>query len=284
MDDKKVKHIGVIVAEHEEEKILKALLSDWTTDIVSGIRCGVAYWYSQPVAVMVSGQGEDKARSACRLMIRHFQPRFLLSVGFCGALQKGVKVGDIVISRRIYRQSDILEAQGRGEENLERVRSWEPPKGALEVAKHAGFSYKNLQIDQKRFTSNMRSCWEEITLTTNRIVNNPKDKKLMGKESGAASVDMEGAAIAEIMNAADIPWLAVRSVSDDVDFSMPIDLNRFKNSAGGSDYMAIIKEALRQPASIPGLLRLFLNAQKASDSLRLYLQYLLNDLTGSGSL
>ena len=286
MDDKekKEKYIGIIVAVHEEERILKSLLSNWTTEMISGMRCGVAYWYSQPVAVLVSGQGEDKARDACRAMIRRFQPRFVLSAGFCGALQKGIKVGDIVVSRRIYRGVDILEAQGRGEKTLAGVRSWQPSQNALELAKHAGFAYKNLQVEQKRFTSNMRSCWEEITVTASRVISRPNEKKTLGKESGAASVDMESAAVAEIMSVAAIPWLAIRAVSDDVEFNMPMDFNSLKNSEGGIDYTAVLKSALKKPALIPGLVRMGINCQKASDSLCLYLQYLLNDLTGSGRL
>ncbi len=282
MGDGKAKYIGVVVAVTEEFRLFKSLLDDWSSENVSGMRCGVANWYSQPIAIMVSGQGEDNARKACQAMIRQFQPRFVLSTGFCGALQRGIKAGDIIISQRIYRESDILEAQANGETALDGVRSWQPPQNVFEMAKRAGTEYKNLQIQQKRFTSNMRSCWEYSTITSRRVISRPADKKNLGKETGAAAVDMESAAVAEIMSVARIPWLAIRSVSDTVDFQLPMDFNRFKNTKGGIDYMPIVLEALKNPKTIPGLVRLGYNSYTASESLRIYLQYFLNALTGGG--
>lgn len=53
------------------------------------------------VAVRVSGVGRAAARTAALTLIDEVRPERVIAAGFCGALDPGLKVGDIVVSPRI---------------------------------------------------------------------------------------------------------------------------------------------------------------------------------------
>ncbi|MBQ7567635.1 hypothetical protein IJT17_02400 [bacterium] len=274
----KNEYIGVIVAVPEEARIFKSLLSNWTSGTLAGMRSGMAYWYSHPVAMVISGQGEANARAACQALFRQYHPRFVISTGFCGALQSGVRVGDIIVSRRIYREKDVLQAIKRGED-LQNIPSWKPSHETLELAQRVCIEYKNMQVQQGRFESGMSRCWDETTVTSDHVIASSNDKLALGQKSGAISVDMESAMVGEIMSVGGIPWLAVRVVSDSADSDIPLDMNGFTDARGDVQYGSIVKEAIHNFRIIPSLVRLGLDSHKASSSLRVFMQYLFDALT-----
>ena len=53
------------------------------------------------VAVRVSGVGRATARAAAQKLIDQVRPDRVIAAGFCGALDPGLRVGDIVLSPRI---------------------------------------------------------------------------------------------------------------------------------------------------------------------------------------
>lgn len=267
-------YIGVVVAVPDEESILKGILNNWTSGHLGNRHCGLAYWMSQPVVVVVSGQGEDNAREACQAMFRQYHPRLVLSVGFCGGVQVGPRAGDIITSAKIVRESDVLTAHEKGDKELASVPCWLPESHIWELAQQANLDYREAQELRGVLPGNIKSCWEDTTVTSNRVVSRSQDKFALGKLSQAIAVDMESAIVAEMMSVAGIPWLVVRAISDDVSTDMPLDFGKFSDAKGCPQYGAIIKELFHKPALIPGCMRLGLNSQKARSSLREYLQYL----------
>lgn len=267
-------YIGVVVAVPAEASILKGILTNWTSGHLGNRRSALAYWMSQPVVVVVSGQGEDNAREACQAMFRQYHPRLVLSLGYCGGVQVGPRAGDIVISNKVVRESDVLTAQENGDKELTTVRSWQPDSSVWELVQQANQEYRQAQELRGVLPCNIKSCWEDTTVTSNRVVSRSQDKFALGKLSQALAVDMESAMVAEMMSVAGIPWLVVRAISDDVSADMPLDFGKFSDAKGAPQYGAIIKELFHKPALIPGVMRLGLNSQKANSSLREYLQYL----------
>lgn len=64
------------------------------------------------VAVRVSGVGRTAARSAALKLIDEVRPERVIAAGFCGALDPGLKVGDIVVSPRVVTVDRVVGTPG----------------------------------------------------------------------------------------------------------------------------------------------------------------------------
>ncbi len=109
-------------------------------------------------------------------------------------------------------------------------------------------------------------------VTTDRVVTTAQEKAELRSSTGASAVDMEAAAVAECANRRQIPFQAIRVVSDTAREDLPLDLNATRDATGHFSTMKILSAALRHPMrGIPGLVTLARNASKASESLGAYL-------------
>lgn len=58
--------------------------------------------------VVISGIGRSMARLAAQTAVKRFQPRLVISAGFCGALVPHLAVGDIIASPRIVTVNELV--------------------------------------------------------------------------------------------------------------------------------------------------------------------------------
>jgi adenosylhomocysteine nucleosidase len=106
----------------------------------------------------------------------------------------------------------------------------------------------------------------EGTLLTVTGVVTPDEKRKLGKQFGAQAVDMEAAAVAEAARNRGVKFLAVKAISDDLDFPMP-PLGRFIDSGGHFHTARFAAYAAIRPSMWPVLSQLRSNAAKASRAL-----------------
>jgi nucleoside phosphorylase len=93
------------------------------------------------------------------------------------------------------------------------------------------------------------------------------EKAELGR-SGADAVEMEAAAVAERARQYDIPFYAVRVVTDTLEESFPLDFNSMRSSDGRFSRARILAAALRRPATVfPELLKLNRTTKRASQAL-----------------
>jgi len=149
--------------------------------------CGPA-WLS--VLVLETGVGPLRTERAARWLLDRpklgkvaYHPKLVLSAGFCGALQDGLRVGDVVVATEVVNGAgDCWPTTWPGELPPGR---WQPPlqRGRL--------------------------------LSVNRLVSTPEQKLSLGLEHGALAVDMEAATLAQWCRRMEVPFGCVRAVSDE---------------------------------------------------------------------
>jgi len=108
-------------------------------------------------------------------------------------------------------------------------------------------------------------------LSIDRVVSTAVEKVQLG-QSGADAVEMEAAAVALRAQQYNVPFYAVRVVTDTVDENFPLDFNRMRSQAGDNagrfSRGRIIAAALRSPATVfPELLKLNKRTKRASQAL-----------------
>lgn len=138
------------------------------------------------IAWCVGGVGRERAARAARLLVDGHRPRLLVSAGFAGGL--GSELG-----RGLVVEPAAVRGEDAAAEPLPLARP--APEGPTIV-------------------------------TVDRIVHGTADKAALGAATGAALVDMETLAVAEVARLAGLPCRAVRVISDAARDPLPPDVTR----------------------------------------------------------
>lgn len=229
--------VGIIFALPVEEASLTNVLSD--SYVPLHVKNGYTTWYIKDVEliVCVCGIGVIRAARAAQKLIEH-GAQVLLSAGFATALDCNSSVGDVIVANRIMSEyspysEPVLASPG--------VIASMPPSGAF------GFSIKLGDM-----------------VTSRRIICRSEEKQEIGQRTGAAALDMEAYSIGNVCRFADIPFAAIKSISDAADENLP---EVFKNLAMLQNNTSRALFVFSMPQLWRPALRLKRNADKASKNL-----------------
>lgn len=100
-----------------------------------------------------------------------------------------------------------------------------------------------------------RPCKSGKLLSIDRVASTVAEKSKLRK-SGADVVEMEAGAVAERAEHFNIPFYAIRVVTDAADENLPMDFNQVRDAEGRFDRLRILAAASRQPSIFPALLKL----------------------------
>ncbi len=205
-----------------------------------------ARYGSAPAVLTSTGDGSGNATRGLARLCDAIHPAAVIGVGVAGALSGPLKVGDLVVGLKV--QDDVGECPAPDP----RLLSWALASGAKAAT----------------------------LVTVGAPVVSPEERadiaaSLDGDTFGA--VDMESAAWARTAAARRIPCLVVRSISDLTDEELPEYLRRSVGREGGVRRGAVIGFGMRQPRSIPTLLRMRKRVDECSERLGVFLQRLLGE-------
>ncbi len=103
-------------------------------------------------------------------------------------------------------------------------------------------------------------------LSLDRVVSTAAEKAAFAKNADA--VEMEAAAVADRAQRYNLPFYAVRVITDTFEESFPLDFNAMRSSDGRFSRAKILTAALRRPAALfPELFKLNRRTKRASQAL-----------------
>ncbi len=152
--------------------------------------------------------------------------RAMIATGFCGALIPRLDVGTIVVAERVVHENT----------------------GDVFAADDVMLA----AAEGRRGT----------LVSAGEVARTPADRAAL---QGLA-VDMESAALARAARDADVPFIAIRAISDRFRDRIP-DIAGMLDHVGRPDRSALIAFALHNPREIPRLIRLGRSAKRASTAL-----------------
>lgn len=177
----------------------------------------------RPVFACVGGVGKVAAARAASTLVAHGVERALLVVGTCGALKRGMSVGDFVHCARAL-QTDLAV---RDEREVE-------PDRAL--------------LDAWRGLVPGRTAW---FLTADRpVLSFWRRLRLARAFAGDCVADMETAAVGAVAARAGVPWAALRVVTDAASTLAPAEfrLHYPTQAARAADTLDRLVGVLDRPA------------------------------------
>jgi adenosylhomocysteine nucleosidase len=167
--------------------------------------------------MVANGAGAAHAGRAAEVAYTACQPGVIVSMGFCGALDPALEIGDVFVATAVDtagRRFDVRLPHSDGA----------PATGVLASIDHVA-----------------QTAAEKARL----------------RSAGAGAVEMEAGGVAELAAAHSIPFYCVRSVTDTATQNFVIDFNKALLSDGHFGTISLLASALQNPGkAFPELFRL----------------------------
>ncbi|HXI40749.1 MAG TPA: hypothetical protein VNH83_12255 [Bryobacteraceae bacterium] len=180
------------------------------------------------VLLVANGAGRRRAGQAVDVASSMDKMDSICNMGFCGALESGMEIGDIFVA--------------------ERVQTGDAEYAAMQP-------------------ESMRSYHSGVLASIDRVAQTAEEKCTL-RAGGASAVEMEAAGVAGKAADLSLPFYCVRSVTDLADESFGLDFNAALRPDGRFDTMRLIAASCRRPLSLlPELLRLGMRCRTASRTL-----------------
>ncbi|WP_125589535.1 5'-methylthioadenosine/adenosylhomocysteine nucleosidase [Companilactobacillus jidongensis] len=213
--------IGVIVPMEEEIKLLKESLSDVKNETVAGVEFTIGTYKTHSVYLAQSGIGKVQAGMTATLINDRYQPDFVVNTGSAGGIGEGLKIGDVVISRRLAYHD--VDATGFG------YAIGQLPQQSLYFYADEGYVEK-IEAAAKRTGLISHTG---LIVTGDQFVDS-KEKIATIKKSfpDALASEMEGAAVAQVCAQFKTPFVVIRSMSDVGDEDASVNFDDFVIEAG----------------------------------------------------
>ena len=174
--------------------------------------------------ICLCGMGGNAARKAA-IKLQEEGAASLISFGVSGALDSKLRPGDLVLPQSVYNER-LLPVSLVWRDRV-----------------------------QKCLPSNLRVIGGKLA-TSKKVLTSLNEKCDFAKITGASAVDLESGAIAEVAEDSDIPFLAIRVISDPIEFSPPLALLDAVNPDGSANLGQIISLLLQRSVTLSTLLRL----------------------------
>ena len=189
------------------------------------------------VRVRVSGMGAANAERAAQTVVRE-GARALLSWGFAGALDPSLQAGQLIVP------DCVVDRHGN------------------RYATHAHWSQSLLEL----LPDSLQPYTGELVESATVIADDADRKDLWGRLPGCA-VDMESAAVAEVAHSADLPFLAIRAITDRSGDRIPPTARDLVDARGKIHLSAIPGLLLAAPGDVGALFTLWRNTARARRTL-----------------
>lgn len=234
--------IAIMGAMDDEIELLKASLEHKKEIRKNGITFFTGKLKGQKVVLLKAGIGKTNAAYSTAILTAHFKLKGLIFTGVAGGLHPDIIPGDMVIATKMI-QYDFGELK---DGNFE---TW-PTRNVAENNKR-NTMYLSVdsvllektegvigQIKLTPFQDKIPKCYTGVIATGDTFLSDSKKAKELFSNFKALAVEMEGAAVAQICTMLKLPYIIIRSCSDNA------------NSNAHSDYAAFVKVAAGNSAQM----------------------------------
>ncbi len=187
------------------------------------------------IVLSYSKIGKVNAALTAATMIEHFECDMLLFTGVAGAVSPDLKIGDLVAATQLCQHDLDITAFGHPHGYVPEGKVYvEPSRELLHIAKAVA--------DEKNITLK-----KGIIATGDQFIADPERKEWIAKTFDADAIEMEGASVAVVCDAFDVPFFVLRAISDAADMDAAFDFDEFlKHSAkvSSSFIMAMLEKII----------------------------------------
>ena len=234
--------IAIIGAIKDEISGIKNQMQITDTLRLSTGNAFVGEWQGVPIVLVRSGMGRDRARRALVEVAERYDLKEIISIGYAGALDPSLEVGDLVVADKIIEMDS-----SRSDEDM-----------------------KSYSLN-KEILNTTGEIHRKILLTVDRVAATPQEKKKLREKYSAVAVDMETSALAEEAKARNLSFISVRAITDTADQEL-IDCSYLVEEDGEVSKLKAGWHVLTHPGDLKGMIELGQHAKIATANLTEFLR------------
>ena len=245
-DESMDERIAVVSAFAPELEILKSETEDVSVRRKNGVEFTTGVLEGQDVVLFLSGISMVNAAMTVQLAIDHFNIRSIVFSGIAGGVDPQFDIGDVIIAEQWGQYLEMLFAR-QVEDGWETIPFFEYPYGSfgmmfprsVTVVREGSDAPESrfwFPVDQSLLESARRAAGRVVLercadddlclpesprisvggsgVSGGAFVDNDEFRRYALETFGAQVLDMESAAVAHVAWANDVPFVAVRSLSD----------------------------------------------------------------------
>jgi len=207
--------LAIMGAMPEEIAPILERLGEYRTTTYAGNKYYEASYKGLNLVIAYSKIGKVFSTLTATTMCEHFGAQKLLFSGVAGAISPKLKVGDLIVATKLAQHDLDITAFGHPFGYV--------PEGAVYVE-----ADKELIALSKEVANEMgKSVQEGIIATGDQFVADEKRKNWIGETFKADALEMEGASVAVVCDALDVPFFILRAISDAADMDASFSFDEF---------------------------------------------------------
>lgn len=190
----------------------------------------------QEVVVAYSKIGKVFATLTATILIEKFACDRLLFSGVAGAISEDLNIGDLIIAEGLCQHDLDITAFGHPFGFV--------PEGEVCIPTDANLR----KIAKKVAQSKGLILKEGIIATGDQFVANAMRKDWIGETFNADALEMEGASVAVVCSALDVPFFILRAISDSADMDAGFNFEEFLESSAkiSADFILSMVDAIKE--------------------------------------
>ena len=213
---------GIIAAMKEEMQEIKNIMQEIEEIKIKELIFFKGKINNNIIILVEAGIGKVNAARVTQLMIDKFKIEKIINVGSAGSANNELKIGDIVIGKRLVQHDFDITAFGHPKGFITNIGQYVESDSEL-ISK---MEQTILKLSQNEFKIKIGTIASGDIFCTE-----PKMKEKIRTKFNADAIEMEGAAIAQVCKLNEIPFIVIRSISDNPDGKNEITFDQFLEKA-----------------------------------------------------
>jgi adenosylhomocysteine/aminodeoxyfutalosine nucleosidase len=228
--------IAIMGAMPEEIEPIIDKLDNVETMVYGANKYYEGSYNGQEVVVAYSKIGKVFATLTATILLEKFDCDTLLFSGVAGAINDELQIGDLIIAQSLCQHDLDITAFGHPFGYV--------PEGEVCITTDA--TLRNVAKDvakQKGLTLK-----EGVIATGDQFVADEERKNWIGSTFNADALEMEGASVAVVCNALNVPFFILRAISDSADMDASFNFDEFLESSAkiSADFILSMVDELGQ--------------------------------------
>lgn len=246
---RKPKNLTAIIGAFADEiDVIKNEMEDRREEQVEGMTVFEGKLKGRRIVAVLSGVGKVNAAVTTALLLEHYRPREVLFTGIAGGLDPAAQPGDIVVATRVVHHdfgrrdnTGMVARPTRNPYTLAENPQYFPVDSSLLLL--VGMVASRVPLEK---VGAYQPVIRTGTIATGDVfMSSDSAAKEVRRTLGADAVEMEGAAVGQVCYQQKVPFLIIRSLSDNANHSASVDMRTYGPIAARNS-AALVKALLER--------------------------------------
>ena len=221
--------IAIMGAMPEEIAPILDAVGEYKTIQYAGNTYYEASYKNVNLVIAYSKIGKVFSTLTAATLCEHFGAQKLLFSGVAGAISSDLKVGDLIVATKLAQHDLDITAFGHPFGYV--------PEGAVFIESDSEMRKIAHEVAQDMG----KSLQEGVIATGDQFVADEERKNWIGETFGADALEMEGASVAVVCDALNVPFFILRAISDAADMDASFSFDEFLETSAVESAAFVMK-------------------------------------------